>query len=86
MEEVQRKQLQDRAWFAGTEGGMNSAHHSKRNEGSKSSVPFSEGAGNHCNQRYINKQALKSYLSSFQLDLPSASSPKLSYQTYLADL
>lgn len=83
IEEVQRKQLQDRAWFAGTEGGMNSMYHSKRKE---NSAAFSKGAGNPCNQRYVNKQALKSYLLSFQLGLQSASPPKLSYQTYLAHL
>lgn len=34
---------------------MNSVYHSKRKEGSRSSVAFSKGAGNHCNQR--RKQA-----------------------------
>lgn len=34
----------------------------------------------------VNKQALKIYLPSFELDLQSASRPKLRYQTYLAHL
>lgn len=69
-----------------TVGSMSNVHYSKRKNGSNNSEASSERIRNHCNQRYINKQALKSYFPSFSLDLQSALPPKLSYQTYSAHL